>query len=699
MTANAEVLTKRELADLAGLSTRSIERKVDPDVQAPVGRNGRPEPLYSTAVLQKVVTMPAKAEQGPQLSLGLTVTTGPKLSEADLAEAKRRFGIIEALLDREKYHLLYVQYPKVKDLLAYLAKVHGTPERTIYRWMQAFKDGGMPALVRRGRADKGIPKLMTDAARDFLVSLAIPRRGIYGALRVAEMHRAYCEERDWRAAHAGRVLSAFDRDKYARYLDADNKLVASAQLPAVSCRTFQEWFLRIPEMVRDMARSGFEEYKNFQEIITHRDIASVQPMDYVVMDHRRLDVFCLLKTREGWQLARPWLTAAIDMRTRKWLAWSIVATPSSDSIATVLKRVFIDHGLPKALYWDNGKDFICEWFEGSSRKQRQAAAVGELDTAWRGVLGTLGIRVHHAIVRNARAKLIEPNFNRISNFDRTLPEWCGHNPSARPERFELMVKDHEKWMAGEGPGPVFRTIEQIATLYSAALRDVNERELEGDGMRKILPTGRGWYSPNESWDVLIGRVERRTVPADVLQLCFAKRKELTVKHGEVVTTHDGRPYHYRMADNSVRLMQLNGKTVELAYDPLDLSEAALYYDGGFFGLVKCVALRKMGEQDFVQDEKDRRGARREIRKAIELVHHLAPVSSSEERLARRAEVLPARADVPRVEILAELPAPVMEQAAAVAEEKAFCFKDVVAEELKSTQSNDPELDDELTFFS
>ena len=134
------------------------------------------------------------------------------------------------------------------------------------------------------------------------------------------------------------------------------------------------------------------------------------PMDYVVMDHRRLDIFCLIPKRQGgWTLARPWLTAAIDMRTRKWLAWAIVETPSSDSIATVLKRVFIDHGMPKALYWDNGKDFRCEWFEGRKRANREAPAVGELDPTWRGVLGTLAIRVHHAIVRNARAKLIEPN--------------------------------------------------------------------------------------------------------------------------------------------------------------------------------------------------------------------------------------------------------------------------------------------------
>ena len=71
-----------------------------------------------------------------------------------------------------------------------------------------------------------------------------------------------------------------------------------------------------------------------------------------------------------WKLGRPWITAAIDMWTRKWLAWFIVETPSSDSIAAVLKRVFLDHGLPEYCYWDNGRDFRSEWLEGRRTESR-----------------------------------------------------------------------------------------------------------------------------------------------------------------------------------------------------------------------------------------------------------------------------------------------------------------------------------------
>ena len=180
-------------------------------------------------------------------------------------------------------------------------------------------------------------------------------------------------------------------------------------------------------------------------------------------------------------------------------------------------------------------------------------------------------------------------------------------------------------------------------------------------------------TPGEAWDLLSPKVPRRTVPINVLHMCFAKRKELTVHNGEVTTTLAGQVYHYRLSDNSTRLMLLDGNTVQLAYDPLDMAEAAIYYEDRFFGLARCIELRRMGEQAFVQDEKDRRGARREIKKAIEAAHHLAPVCTPEERLDRRAEVLPPRLIAARTEVPVDVPASVAEAAAATREEKAFQF--------------------------
>jgi hypothetical protein len=366
----------------------------------------------------------------------------------------------------------------------------------------------------------------------------------------------------------------------------------------------------------------------------------------------------------------------------------------------VLKQVFIKHGLPKSLYWDNGRDFRCRWLEGGRERTRRAEAIDGLPKQWTGVLATLDIRVHHAIVKNARAKLIEPNFGRVADFDRTLPEYCGNRPGTRPERFEAeLMKEHEAWLAGKRDATPFRTIEQVAALYNMLLEELNERELHGEGMRKVTPTGMGWRCPNEAWEMLIPRVERRTIPDDVLQLCFAKRRELTVSNGEVCVTFAGRQYHYRLSGNRIALLGLNGRKVQLAYDPLDLEKAAVFHENRFIGLADCVALRHMGEEDFVQDERDRRATRREVKHLIETAHRVIPVTDPETRLRRRAAVTPPRIEPDRVEMPARLPAPIAEAATAQAAEAEFSFAGTEPTIQVTERAPEADADVEFNFFS
>lgn len=690
---NSNLLTKQEVAELMECSPRWVEAQAAKFETRPVGvaANGKPVMGYELASLpaevqrrwaeaqrRKVVELvPAAAATPGQMALALTVPEGPNLSDEDRAEAERRFGVIEPFLSPEKHRGIWAQCRQRKGaVVEFLCKAHSVRPRTIYHWLAEFKSGGLQALVTKDRADKGRPKALNGAALDFLLKAAMPRKGSYGELSVREIYRAYEEERAWRTAHAERPLGDFDRAKYARYVDERGRLRAEAQLPTASYECFRQWFHRIPEVARVMAREGEEAFHNSQEIISYRAIGEMKPLDYVVMDHRRLDFFCLFPERGGWKLARPWLTAAIDMRTRKWVGWCIVETPSSDSIATVLKRCFIDHGLPGAVYWDNGKDFTCEWFEGPSPRSRKAGPVREMETAWRGVMETLGVRVHHAIVRRARSKIIEPNFTNTSNFDRSLPWWCGHKPTARPERFAGLVKEHEAWVRGERASTPFPTVDKVVELYGEFLRSLNEREHTGEGMRKITPTGRGWLCPNEAWELLIGGVQRRTVPADVLKFCFTKRRTLTVQHGEIRTIHAGRHYHYRMVGNPVGLMAFNGMEVELAYDSLDLGEGAVFAEGRFVGLVSCVDLRRMGEGSFVADEQARRAARRETKRYIEAVQQAVYVPGAEERLNRRAEIVPPRASAeqPRTEIAAAVPVPLLEAAEAARADTAETFE-------------------------
>ena len=582
-----------------------------------------------------------------------------------------RFKSIEPLVNPERFPDLHRRFPRKEKLKEYLASQSGISVRTLERREANWIAGAHSRLIRKIRDDKGISRARNTPSDEFLLRAFCPEDGIDGRLRVAEVFRAYEEEREWREAYIGKVVPPHSREALRNYIGPDGCLLPSCRLPKLSPKTLYRFSEQLSGPIKSLAADGTEAYRNSQEIISHRDIAADCPMDVCVMDHRRCDVFVMVKDGTGWKLVRPWLTAAIDSRTRRWLAWAVMEVPSSDSIATVLRRVFLNFGLPKICYWDRGRDFMAQWFEGVTRRERRSGRIAELTPTWRGVMGALGVRVTHALPYNARAKCIEPNFNRISNIDRALPWWVGNSSAKRPERIEKLLEGHERWIKGEVDKSPFPTIEEFTTLYSRAIHDLNERPLQGEGMRVTTPTGYGWATPNQSWETLIGRVERRNASAEVLQMCFAKRKTMTVQHGEISTTIDGRLYHYRMADNSLRLMWLNGKAVELAFDPNDMGEAAIYFQSSgpaspveFFGLARCVELRRAGEKLFVEDEKSRRVARRQINKVLTAIHERIPQATFEERLTRREEIRPRRAEVPQIEAPAAIAPPILAAAEA-----------------------------------
>ncbi len=431
-----------------------------------VGRNGKPVTLYDIRrcspeayrkwELQKaaVPLLPTEnsspEETSPaQLAMEMTIPGGPRMSAADREVVNFRFQVIEPLVDRRKHWQIWrfcsdSAVEVVKHQAArHKRTVHKTGEqrplswRTVYDWWQRYRGqkfsdrSGLEALVDRSRRDKGCKRKLNEAGQDFIVAMVLPfwdGKDGYGELSAADVHAAYNEELAWREEHAGTVLQAEDRKRLKKYCSPIGRLSKSALLPHIHYETVRKVIAALPKSLLVRARSGPERFEATQVAYSYRAIEKLAPMEYVVMDHRRADLFCAVRSGKGetggWELIRPWITAAIDMRTRKWLGWRIVRTPSAGSIASVMKRVFLDHGLPQSFYWDNGQDFECFWLDG--------------------VLKDLGIPVTHAKVKNARAKVIEPNFKPLAAWERTTPWWGGHKPSARPERLADRVREFEQ---------------------------------------------------------------------------------------------------------------------------------------------------------------------------------------------------------------------------------------------------------------
>lgn len=634
-------LSKWQTAELIGCSLRSVERKAiaygarRSDERSRNGStylefplDGLPEAAQRRYWTEnRVVQIPSEELPKPsigQMVLDLTTTLGPRIgSEAEQDEAKKRWAIIEKIVACKR--------GKREPVVRLMARVSGKSPRTIRNWVDRFEGryypgvSGLEALIDQPRADKGKGRVVNNAAKDLIVRLMVPGRED-GILTIRQAYEAYKEHREQRAKLAGKVLDDETAARLKNYVCDDGRLKPDAQLPEVSYETFRSYVRQIPEPLLVMARGGEEEFDKTQAPLSYRNYESIPPLDYVVMDHRQLDLFCILpdsQRKNGYKLGRPWLTAAMDMRTRKWLGWALVPTPNSDSIATVLMQVLRQHGRPKSFYWDNGQDFECDWLDG--------------------VLTALGVHVTHSLVRNARAKNIEPNFKRLAAFERSLPWWCGHTPEARPERLEERLKDHEKWEHGQADKPAFPWVDELAKIVSDILEDLNRRPHTGTGMVERTATGVRRLSPNEAWEKLIGGTVREKVRWETLQFLFRERRQIKVRHDAVRLTFHGIPFIYRPGGDfdPLALSPLNGQVVEVAVNKLDLQSVAVFFRGQMVCLAENVALRGMREEAFKSDARLRRRQRRWFREMMHCCIEEVSVDGALERLQRRQEAAAA----------------------------------------------------------
>lgn len=593
----------------------------------------------------------------PQFQLALPVSMASG-TEAAHEEAARRYGIIQPLVEREMHAGVWRHAGDIASrVVALLSKQHNTPERTIWRWYQRHKDGGLPALARPIRSDKGERRALNEHALVFLTAALADRRGENGKRgaerpTAAEIYRTYKDERRYRAGHPER----------------------GPELPAVSYDTVLNWWTEtVPDAAKTLAFEGPKAFRVRHSIVTYRDISKVPVLGQIVMDHRVLDLHCLTRDEgeTGWRLVRPWVTAAIDMRTRRWLAWVMCETPSSDSIAACLKRSILRHGLAvdrdghvtTFCYWDNGRDFCSEWLEGGNSVRSQAKRLGDLDRRTSGVLDTLGIGITHSIPENSRAKLIEPNFGRLANVDKTTPWYCGNKPGARTERFDAMVAKHEKWMEGKCAERVFPTIAEVAAHYDLAFSALNATELRGQGMRHITPAGRGWASPDQKWMELAPTTSIRRADPAALQFAFLRRREVTVKHSTIDCTINGDLHHYRLDDPGA-LLAIDGRKVEIGYDNLMPESVAVWYDGHFAGIGHDIELSLQAKGEGGTDEAQRRSQLRTSREFLKALDILPAFPDSAARLRRRAEVSPIVAETIHDRPLLEMRAGIQEAAAA-----------------------------------
>lgn len=526
-------LTVAELAQLRGCSERYIQKQVKEGIipaqaQSSRGRGGSSGVSWQIPLAQlpdkdiKKWLRLHRKKQAEQPSD--QVPTGPMdvetLTEEERQELNLKNRIIDGWLafrnsaglplaeaDKQYIRVTNMQYPEL-----HLAS------STLKRWEKNRREKGEQAILDRrgqhGHHAKAIPDEVWKLFVQYYLDEARPSV-------------ALCMD------STERQLRKWGRDDL---------------LPLPSARTFGRYIDKeIPVPVLKYYRFGEKAFRDQCAPYIHRTYDDLNSNDIWVTDNHTFDVM----VTDGEKPIRVYLTAFMDVCSRKMMGWHVTLNPCSDATLYALRRGIEEFGIPKRILSDNGREFLT--FDIGGRGFRKSAG-GDSDPAT--ILERLGIEFKTAMVRNARAKIIERAFRTLKDqFSKLELAYTGGSIVERPERLKHLVRDQQKLFL----------VEDLTRQVDLWIRGIyNKTASDAYGM-----LGR---TPDEMYDANL--VEQRLAAPGELNLMLLRAARLQkVRRDGVKLTFYGKDLWFT-SDQLLRDHQ--GEKVYVRYNPEALSEVRVY---------------------------------------------------------------------------------------------------------------------------
>lgn len=547
-------LTVKELADLKGCTERYVRTlilkgTVSADVvelkQQGPGRGGIQYRIPLSGLDKKLQSrfkqrLMAAKKRDSSLTLGMTKDNGmmdvmgaadepPKLKSEELTEEERMEvskwkKIIsdwqiyrnrqsnKAEADEAFISMTNIQYPEIK-----------LTRRTLYRKDKAMREKGDFALIDSRGKHKGHAKKLTDEVWDIFeyYYLDQSRKTIKLCMTLTE-------------------LSLKDSGR-------------TELLPLPSATTFKRYVDKIPIPYIKYWRYNEKTFIGECAPYIKRMYDDLDSNDIWVADNHTFDVM----VNKNNAPVRVYLTAFMDVRSRKMTGWCVTDAPSSDATIFALKRGCERYGVPKMIYTDNGREFLFHDLGGNGfRKKRKADEPLKLPS----ILDDLGIEFRTALPRNARAKGIERAFCTVKEtFSKLYDGYTGGTILEKPDKLKYTVKEPEKLTA-------IKDFENQVDTYITGW--YNKHPHSGEGMNG--------KSPDEVFTANL--IEQRMLPkdkADVMFMRYAKSNTGTLKVGKngISLKFYGQELQYW---NEELWRIYFGKEVYVRYSPDDLSSVRVY---------------------------------------------------------------------------------------------------------------------------
>ena len=309
----------------------------------------------------------------------------------------------------------------------------------------------------------------------------------------------------------------------------------------------------LADCTKALARKGEKAFDDKYGPYIRRIYLNMESNDYWIADNHTFDV--IVVDKDGKQ-HRPYLTAFMDARSGIFTGYYITYNPSSQATLYALRRGIIKYGIPRHIYVDNGREFLTSDVGGLGHRRKGKKQEGVELAEPPGVFKRLGIEMTNAIVCNAKAKTIERRFRDVKDhLSRLFDSYTGGNVLEKPEQLKKVLKSGQIYTDEEFQG----IIETLIEGY------FNQQPYDGEVTADKGKTRMEVYNQH------IGK--RREAPKKDLYLMMLRttRPQKVGRLGVTVSVA-GTKIPYWNDD----LLQLQGKSVYVRYDPDDLSSVRVY---------------------------------------------------------------------------------------------------------------------------
>lgn len=439
--------------------------------------------------------------------------------------------------------------------------------KTLYEWRGSYREKGQAGLVD----GRWLPKRTVDRAEDPFIQFI-----------------------------KDQFLTLKQRSFSACYQDALDAAAVKGW-PVLHERTARREIQKIPREVLILKREGEKAWEDTAGPYIERDYSGLASNAMWVADHHQFDVWVI--TADG-ERVRPWLSAFMDMASRKLVGWIIRPhAPNTESVLRSLAAGIETHGRPAKAYMDNGKDYRAFALQGDAGKAKPGGGRRKVIDGEhaKGVLAEMGIAVVHARPYNAKAKPIERLFGTIEKgFGDTWATYCGGSPLTRPEDLPVQL--------ARGNAP---TLENFAAEFGAWVANVyHKRPHHGQGM--------DLRTPEAAWKEKLAA--RTPVEPEVL------RRLVMVKTRPTKVGQNGVEFMGVRYGRGVKAVQdMLGQQVILRVDPDHAGEVRVYALDGRFVCTAPANQRVLADADpNTQDLRDQIAEQKRRKKAAKAYHEMRP---------------------------------------------------------------------------